>query len=37
MRRAPKSGDAEIPAQELPFDVADVSAPSPEVTAPPAR
>jgi len=30
-------GDAEIASQELPFDVAGVSAPSPEVIAPPAK
>lgn len=31
------SGDAVIASQELAFDVADVSAPNPEVNAPPAR
>lgn len=31
------SGDTEIASQELPFDVADVATPTPEVTAPPAK
>jgi len=31
------SGDEEIASQELPFDVAGVSEPSPEISAPPAK